>query len=345
MDFPKVTIQIVTWNSSKYLPLCLKSIFDQTFKDFQVLIVDNNSQDGTIDFLRRNYPEVAVFQNKKNFGFAKANNQGIRLLNSPYVLLCNPDVIMEPNWLEKIMAGAEAEEYKNFGSFSGKLLKLKMLNFELSEIEKTDIIDSCGLKILKNHRVVELGAWEGRDNFSEKREAFGHSGSLVLYRREALADTLIKTKNNPAGEYFDEDFFSYKEDVDLAWRLRLFGWPAFLLPDALAYHVRSMARSSGEKIWQIVKHRQRQSKIAKYYSYRNHLSLLLKNEFVENLIKYLPEIFWQEFKKAVYVLFFEWSSIKVWGEWLALAPKMLAKRREIFRRTKLTAEEIRKWIV
>ena len=90
MSLPKVTIQIVTWNSLKYLPFTLKSIFSQTYRDFQVLVIDNNSQDGTIDFLRQDYPEVAVFQNKKNLGFARANNQGIRLLHSPYILFCNP---------------------------------------------------------------------------------------------------------------------------------------------------------------------------------------------------------------------------------------------------------------
>jgi len=125
MDLPKVTIQIVTWNSMKYLPTCLKAIFDQSYKDFQVLVIDNNSMDETVDFIRKNYPEVAIFQNKKNMGFAKANNQGIKLLHSPYVLLCNPDIILEPDWLEKIMTNIESGEYSNIGSFGGKLLKLK----------------------------------------------------------------------------------------------------------------------------------------------------------------------------------------------------------------------------
>ncbi|MEK7167439.1 MAG: glycosyltransferase family 2 protein [Patescibacteria group bacterium] len=128
MSFPKVTIQIVSYNSRRYLPDCLKSILSQTYRDFQILVVDNNSLDGTADYLRHHHPEVAVFQNKQNLGFAKANNQGIRLLNSPYVVLCNPDIVLEPDWLEKIMVKAEDGSYAEYGSFGGRLLKLEITN-------------------------------------------------------------------------------------------------------------------------------------------------------------------------------------------------------------------------
>ena len=95
MSLPKVTIQIVTWNSLKYLPFTLESIFSQTYKDFQILIIDNNSQDGLLEFLRKNYPEVTVFQNKKNFGFAKANNLGLKIAEGRYSILLNNDTIIK----------------------------------------------------------------------------------------------------------------------------------------------------------------------------------------------------------------------------------------------------------
>ncbi|MFA5029428.1 MAG: glycosyltransferase family 2 protein [Patescibacteria group bacterium] len=343
MKFPKVTIQLVTWNSLRYLPECLKSIFDQSYRDFQVLIIDNNSQDATIDWLKLNYPQVAIFQNKKNVGFSRANNQGIKLLNSPYVVLCNPDIILSTDWLGKIMASVESDSDKQYGVFGGKLLKLKIVNWEISELEKTKIIDSCGLRVLKNHRVLELGAGEAEEGWNKQQEVFGFSGALALYRREALETCLIKTKSNPQGEYFDEDFFCYKEDVDLSWRLQLLGWRAWLNPQAVAYHLRSLGGSEKIGFRQIFGNRRRQSTFSRYYSYRNHLLVLLKNEFLINLIKYGPRIFWYEFKKFCYLLLFEWSSLSAAGEAIRLLPKIFSKRKLIFKKTRVEAGYLRKW--
>ncbi|MBI5765765.1 glycosyltransferase family 2 protein [Candidatus Falkowbacteria bacterium] len=352
MNFPRVTIQIVIWNSLKFLPDCLTSIFSQTYRDFQILVIDNESQDGAVKFLKANYPEVTVFQNNKNLGFAKAHNQGIKLLNSPYILVCNPDIILEPDWLEIIMNKADAPAStqrgepanEKFGTLGGKVLKMKIINKEINDIEKTDIIDSCGLKIFKSHRVVELGAGELSDKFINKQEVFGHSGALVLYNRRALEDCLVKTQDRPQGEYFDEDFFCYKEDVDLAWRLQLNGWKSLLVPEATAYHVRTMAGSERKGMWKIMENKKNQSNFAKYYSYRNHFFVLIKNEFKANLIKYLPQIFWYELKKFIYTLIFEWSNLRVWGDIFILMPKMLRKRKLILNRAKANFNYIRKWI-
>lgn len=344
MTFPRVTIQIVTWNSLKFLPDFLASIFAQTYRDFQILIIDNNSQDGTVKFLKADYPDVTVFQNNKNLGFSKAHNQGIKLLNSPYVLVCNPDIILEPAWLEIIMNRADDPKNEKFGSFGGKLLKMKIIDREINDIEKTNIIDSCGLKIFKNHRVADLGAGEISENFNQEQEVFGHSGSLVLYRREALENCLLKTKDQPQGEYFDEDFFFYKEDVDLAWRLQLYGWKSLLVPEATAYHARAISGSEKQKFWQIIRNKKYQSPLAKYHSYKNHLFLLVKNEFQANLVKYFFPIFWYELKKIIYVLLFEWSSLKAWWEFLRLLPKMKRKRKLIFSRIKIDNKYIQFWI-
>lgn len=343
MKLPKVTIQIVTWNSLKYLPFCLKSIFSQTYRDFQVLVIDNNSQDGTVDFLRKNYPDVTVFQNKKNLGFAKANNQGIKLLTAPCIVLSNPDIIMEPTWLERIMAKVDSSAYKDFGSFGGKLLKFKIINADYGEFKKTDIIDSCGLKIYKNHRVGEIGAGQ-TDWQLESAEVFGHSAALVLYRREALTQCLYQSSTNPSGEYFDEDFFFYKEDVDLAWRLQLRGWKSLFVSGAVAYHVRSLGQQDAETALSVIKNRKHQSAIARQHSYRNHWLVLIKNESIKNLFKYFPFIFWYEFKKFVYILIFEWSTWPAFGQVLAVLPKMLKKRRDNFKKAKATPEVVRQWI-
>lgn len=343
MSLPKVTIQIVTWNSLKYLPFTLESIYSQTYRDFQVLVIDNNSSDGTIEFIRHNYPEVAIFQNKKNLGFARANNQGIRLLHAPYILFCNPDIALEKNWLEIIMTKVESTDQHEVGSFTGKLLKFKPYSDEIDQTGKTTIIDSCGLKINRSRKIVEIGAGQETTVFTHDAEIFGSSGALVLYRREALEDCLIKTKANPKGEYFDEDFFAYKEDVDLAWRARILGWSSMFINEASAYHVRTVSGSENVSIWDIIKTRKKQSAITKYYSYRNHLYLIIKNEFRSNFLADFWQIKWFELKKAIYVIIFETRNIKAWFEVLKNLPSLLAKRKEILKKAKISDQEILKW--
>lgn len=344
MNLPKVTIQIVTWNSMKYLPFTLESIFSQTYRDFQVLVIDNNSQDETVDFIRKNYPEVTVFQNKKNLGFSKANNQGIMLLHSPYIVFCNPDIVLEKNWLEIIMQKAELEEYKDVGSFGGKLLKLKPNNDEIDQTSKTSVIDSCGLKINRSRKITEIGVGRDSSEFENDQEIFGCSGALVLYKRETLDDCLIRTKTNPKGEYFDEDFFFYKEDVDLSWRARIFGWKSMFISTAIAYHVRSISGSENNNLSEIIKNRKKQSSFGKYYSYRNHLFLLIKNEFYRNFIKDFWSIKWFELKKAGYVMIFEFKNLRAWFEILKMLPQMLAKRKEINKKAKINYIDFAKWI-
>jgi GT2 family glycosyltransferase len=343
MSLPQVTFQIVTWNSRKFLADCLKSIFAQTYRDFQVLIVDNNSQDGTVEFLKANYPQVTVFQNNKNVGFAKAHNQGLQLLNSPYVVVTNPDILLTETWLEKMMEAVHSESYRDYGSFGGKLLKLKVLNDEYHETEQTTTIDSCGLKLLKNHRFVELGAGEASENFTESVPVFGQSGALVLYRREALLDVAFHNASQQP-EFFDEIFFTYKEDIDLAWRLQLGGWKSVCVAQAEAYHIRTMQGSEKMSRKDIRRQRKEQSPFAKYYSYRNHWLLLLKNQSLRLWWRYGWVIMWYEMKKLAYVVLFETRNLKVFFEIIGLLPTLYRKRRTIFSRSKVGAQYIDSFI-
>lgn len=343
MSSPKVTIIIPTYNCKVYIAYCLDSLMEQTYRDFQILAIDNNSQDGTADFIRANYPTVNLIQNNKNLFFAKANNQGLRLVKSEFVLLCNQDIILEPTWLEAVMDAAAESQYLRYSSFGGRLLKLKAINPEVGDFEKTDRIDSCGLLVLKNHRVVELGAGEQRDNFLQRQEVFGQSGALALFRREALEQVMLKNDDHPNGDYFDSDFLFYKEDVDLAWRLQLAGWQSLLVPEAVAYHLRTLSGSEEDRIGQVIKARFQKPQLARYYSYRNHFLVLFGDEFAANLWRYLPLICWYELKKFFYVLFFEPRSLKAIGEVLKLSGRIRRKRKELLSRAKISAKDLRKW--
>jgi len=238
----------------------------------------------------------------------------------------------------------ENERHSMFSSFGGKLLKLKMVNAEINEMEKTEVIDSCGLKILRNHRIVEIGAGEDSSAYESRDEVLGHSGALVLFRREALEEIVLKDYYHSAGDYFDSNFFFYKEDVDLAWRLQLAGWKSLFIPDAIAYHLRTVSGSQNSNTKEILTNRLNQSKLARYYSYRNHFLVLLENEFAINLLYYLPFIFWYEFKKFIYVLFLETANLKAFWEILLMWPQIAKKRRHNFSRAKVAAKYVRGWI-
>lgn len=343
MAQPQVTILIVTRNSKRFMPSCLDSILNQTYRDYQAVVIDNDSSDGTLEFVRREFPMVGVIDNNKNLGFARANNHGIRLFKSPYIVLCNPDVVLEPDWLEKIMAAAGSAEYGGHAVYIGKLLKLKMINPEIGEMEKTSIIDSCGLKVVKSHRQVELGAGEDSSKFSQAQEVFGFSGALALFRREALQDAVLRDKYHTQEDYFDGSFFFYKEDVDLSWRLRLLGHRTLLVPEAVAYHLRTLAGSATQGAAELIKNRRQQNNLAKYYSYRNHLLVLLADEFISNLLINLPQILWLELRKLIYVAVFETRNLLAWAEIAKMLPEIVAKRKFIFGRKRVTAKEMRQW--
>lgn len=330
----KVSVNLITWNGKKYLPYCLDAIGKQTFKDFSLLILDNGSTDGTMEFLKNFKFQIANYKivfNDKNAGFAAGHNKALHMSDSEYVLVLNQDIILEPNFLEVIVNFLDT--HPGVGAVTGKLLQW---NFEKNK--KTNIIDSCGLKIFKNHRIVELGAGEADDKkWNTSREVFGVSGAAPVYRRTALEDVAS------SGEFFDKDFFSYKEDIDLAYRLCLFGWKSWFLPEAVAYHDRT-ARGSGEKNIDTARQRKSKSIFVNYHSYKNHLFFLFKNVPAGIWWRYGYRIKWYEFKKLIYLLFFERQTLKAWGEFFKKLPVMRKKRKWIMRHKKIGVKEIKQWL-
>lgn len=316
------------------MPYCLDSIAKQTFRDFSLFILDNGSTDGTQDYLKNCLLPVAASRlvfNEKNVGFAVGHNQALKTTESDYVLMLNQDIILEQNFLEVV--AKFMDEHPDVGAVTGKLLR-----WDFSNNQKTDTLDSAGLKIFKNHRVVELGAGEmDGEKWNTAGEVFGVSGAAPVYRRTALGATAIN------GEYFDEDFFSYKEDVDLAYRLRLLGWKAWYLPEARAYHDRT-ARGSSEKNIDAARQRKSKSDFVNYHSYKNHLFFLVKNVPGGIWWRYGYRIKWYEFKKFIYLLFFEPRTLKSLGEFFRKFSKMRRKRKLIRERRTASTLDIVKWL-
>ena len=348
MRSPKVSIHIVSWNSGDHLPDLLNSIFAQTVQDFSVRIVDNGSSDNLIKFVRANFPQVTVIKNVRNLGFAAAHNQGIRYavdkwlgedLTQKYILVTNPDIILQPNFLEEMIS--QAEEIPSAGSFGGKLLRAfgeNMSDEVLREIHFSDEIDSTGLRADRKCWVSERGAGEKDEGtYETPQEVFGISGALALYRVAALQDVRI------GDEFFDQDFFAYKEDVDLAWRLQRAGWKSWYIPSAVSHHHRGMFGKDKMSFLERIRNRRRKSKTRSLYSTRNHLYLLLKNLSFTHFFLRSLWVVPAEFARFVYVLIFETRNTSAYFQVLMNVPKMLKKRSRVFKTNKQKNKEIRKW--
>lgn len=329
----QVSINLVTWNGKKYLPYCLDAIAKQTFRDFSLFILDNGSTDGTVEYLKNSLLPVTNCRlefNEENVGFAGGHNQALRATASDYVLMLNQDIILEPNFLEAIVKFFEA--HQEVGAVTGKLLR-----WDFPNNQKTDKIDSAGIKIFKNHRATEIGAGEtDGEKWNAAGEVFGVSGAAPVYRRAALVEAAID------GEHFDEDFFSYKEDLDLAYRLRLLGWRAWFLPEARGYHDRT-ARGNGGKDVDAARGRKNKSAFVNYHSYKNHLFFLWKNVPAGVWFRYGHRIGWYEFKKLIYLLVLEGRTLGGLGEFFKKLPNMRKKRKWIMAHRKIGMEEIKKW--
>jgi GT2 family glycosyltransferase len=268
----QVSIILVTWNSRKHIEQCLECVSKQTFKNFEIIIVDNDSQDHSVDYVIEHYAHLRIIQNKENVGFAKANNQGIKAAQGEFIFLLNPDVFLEPSFLEELVTFLSPRP--QYGSVGGKLLLFK-------NGYKSRIIDSTGLFLGKSLRARDRGNLKpDRNQYDAHEQIFAVCGAAVLFRREALERIMVE------GEYFDEDFFAYYEDLDLGWRLQLSGFESGYTPRAIAYHVRGGSGGAA-------KFRQKGPDMQRL-TLRNRYLMLIKNLSLPNLLFFFPYFFLTE---------------------------------------------------
>ena len=348
-----LSVHLVTWNGAKYIPFLFESLRKQTFKDWELLVIDNGSTDGTVEAIKKEQASltipVQIIQNERNIGFAGGHNQAVRTTKGEYIQLLNQDMYLVPDYFEKVVAMMEARP--EAGAGQGALLKWGFSKFPISNCQfsivetLTDIVDTMGLKVTRNRRVVD---WRtGEHNAPQPPlnlrggviEVFGVSGALPIYRRKAVEAIMFE------GQMFDEDFFMYKEDVDLAFRLRSAGWKAYLEPQAQAWHDRTAAGPQKTTDRAVINNRKTKSAFVNYHSYKNHLMVLLKNEHPANLVKDWPWIIWYEFKKFIYLLIFDHATLKGLREVKKLWPRTMQKRAIVMKNYKSNLQEIRQWYV
>src|SRR3989339_1177600 len=191
-----VTIGIVSFADMDYLKRTLPSVFDQNFKNFEVLIFDNNLNLDIYNWIKENYPNIKIYRENKNSGFSKAHNYLINKAKGKYYLCLNSDVYLTPDYLNLLVK--KCEDNEKIGAISGTILKWDEFP-KMPILNKNNKIDSLGLVIYENHQVKDIG--QGTE-FSIKniysKEIWGISGACALYRVEALKEI---SHNNA---YFDD---------------------------------------------------------------------------------------------------------------------------------------------
>lgn len=306
-----VSAVLVTWNSWDLIPACTAALRAQTVLPAQIIVVDNGSTDGSVEWLRQQ-DDVQLLSNAVNIGFAAANNQGIREATGDCLLLVNTDVEMAPDYIEKCLRHFAR---KDVGSVTGKLLRA----------EPPGTIDSTG------HAVYGLGWAENRGELGPDRgydipgEVFGVCAAAALYRRTALESVLLE------GEFLDETYFAYVEDVDLDWRLRWKGWRSWYEPGAVAVHHRSA--SGARRTSMIMRH-----------ILKNRILTVVKNYDRRSLITNLPGL--AIFTTIKTVDFAREHPIAVLGlvDAVRLMPTAFRRRRQIKQGRRVAPRAMRQWL-
>ena len=309
---PPVSVIIVAWNSKRYISRCLDALLSQTHQGFEVVIIDNGSTDGGVLLLQEQYPDLKLTINtlNANLGFAPANNIGVRLARGKWIALLNADAFPEDNWLEKLLLAAEQNPQS--GMFSSRQIQYNSPN-RLDGAGDAYHISGLAWRNYYNYPASEYGL--------EPREVFSPCAAAALYSREEF----LKVGG------FDEEYFSYFEDVDLGFRLHLSGVKCLYVPEAVVRHVGSA--STGKR-----------SDFSVYYGYRN---------MIWTFVKDMPSpYFWMFLPLHITTLLFFFIYLTARGQGSAISraildalrglPKAVAKRKVIQKNIKIKPQELLK---
>jgi len=319
-----VVVSIVSFNGKAFLQRCLDDVFSQTYRPIEVCLLDNASEDGTVDFVAKNFPATKIISSKVNLGFGAGHNVIIRQARSTFVLVLNQDAFLSPTFLEELVTALRARP--DVGIAGGKLYSLRKAE---PNTEMGEVIDMTWLDIEKKRRqVCYAHSQPDKGQPAVPTLAFAMDGAAMLLRRTMLEEIEIN------GEYYDEDFFAGKEDLDISWRAQLCGWKCLYVPSAIGHHFRTFTPKD---------RRSEISGVLRAGSVRNRYLLMLKNDLVKHFIRHFPHIATYDLKILAYTLLCERSSLKGYNQALRLIPRALRKRRIIMGRKKVDDAYILQW--
>ncbi len=336
MRHPLVSIVIINYNTKHLLDGCIKSLNEQSYRPLEIIFIDNLSTDGSCEHVKKHHANVIPVCNDTNLGYSEGANQGIKMAKGEYVMLLNPDILFEKDYIEKCVE--KMEEDHKIAAIAGKLYK-----YDFQNHKKTNFIDTAGLFCYANRRVIDNGqGLEDQGQFDTAKQVFGISGACPLYRKKALDD--VKIPDRGEGEYLDKDFFMYKEDVDISWRFLLFGWKSYYLPSAVANHGRGTGVLKRFTHWEVYKNRSKLNKFQKYYSFKNQRLMQLKNELPMNVVLNFFSILWKEILIFFYVILREPFLVKAWFVMWTQVPSILKKRHWIMKNKRVGWREMQPWL-
>jgi len=263
---PEISVIIANWNGAHLLPGCLDALRRQSWRDFEVVVVDNGSIDGSLALLARDYPEARVVALRDNLGLAGGTNVGIRATDAPIVATLNNDTEADPRWLAELHAALAA--HPEAGSAATKMLLF----------DRRDTVQSAGDFYRLDGIPGNRGVWEADDGRYGRQElVFGACAGAAAYRRTMLDDVGL----------FDDSFFMYCEDVDLAFRSQLLGYRCVYVPTAVVYHM--LSASGG-------------GPLASYYCGRNLLRVIARDMPGPLLRRAWPRILLAQARRAAEAL-------------------------------------------
>lgn len=306
-----ISVIIPSWNGLEFLKTCLPSLKKQTFKNFEVIVVDNGSTDGSSSYITTYFPSYRVIKLEKNYGFAKAVNIGIKQSEGDYIFLLNNDTEVHKECLKYLIQAFKKNPEASF-------ISAKMLNYY-----KRDLIDNAGDQIdASGHLIVRgLNKKDGPE-FNKACPLFLATGGGTLIKKRLF--------NPPVGG-FDEDFFFYMEDADFFFRAQLMGFKGFFEPKAKIYHVRMGTSSKNPKLSEYLVFKNMMMVIIKNFPLKlllhnfNWLKIILVNL---NTVRYL----------ALKGMFLE--ALKAEFEIILSLPKLLKKRAGVQRKKKVSDQYI-----
>lgn len=305
-----VSIIVVSHDSAADLPLSLASAAAQRGVSVEIVVVDNASSDASREVARGFAPAARLLSLPENAGFAAAMNAGIASTSGRYVLALNPDCRLAPDFAATLARRLDARP--DVGSASGRILRA-----EGPDLAPTPRLDSTGIVFTPSGRHFDRGSEETAEGrYLAEEEVAGVTAAAGFYRREALESAKISTG------YFDADFFLYREDADLAWRLSRLGWKCLYVPDAVAWHRR---RNLPER-------RRGMPPAANLHSVKNRFLLRINNQSREEFLRTLVPTLARDLVVLAACLTIEWSSLPAFSWVWKNRKRLWAKRREIERR-------------
>lgn len=332
MKNPTITITCLAYRTLQTTPAAIESAWNLDYDgDIEILVREQGGDEEELETLQalandlRAKNRTIHIEKAENLGFAGGHNALFRKAKGEFILALNADAVLQPDYLEYALP---AFEDPAVGAVQGKLLRWDMEKMNSPILKNgNSVIDTTGLEFLPNRRIINRGqGTEDTGQFDEPGEVWGADGALPLYRKAAL-DAVAYPRPDGSREYFDEDFFAYKEDVDLAWRLQWLGWKTKYVPKAIGWHGRTGGENAALSYREIIQERRKIAPLLKYYSFSNQRLLLLKNEDFGRYLHDLPRWFAKEIGAWGYSLLLERKTLPAIWRTLKLTPKILQKRK------------------